>query len=271
MTYRRYWLIKTNGETSFLPCKARGSNLRVHSKFGVTGRSRSSMNQRHFNFHLCPCLLFEYFNLIYVLAKGVVEGSSKKGKNITQGCAKLSVLYSLNHCFVADRRVLRDAISKRHGLKVPHGCYYLVDAGYTNCERFLAFFRGQRYHLNEWRQGYQPSTTEEFFNMKHASARNVIERCFGLLKLRWGILRSPSFYPVRVHNRIIIACCLFHNFIRTYMSLDPIEAELGKGLTSNVIDDDELNIVNIHPSDAWATWRMELANQIFDEWQASRN
>ncbi|MFQ6661732.1 hypothetical protein Gotur_029779, partial [Gossypium turneri] len=42
--------------------------------------------------------------------------------------------------------------------------------------------------------------------MKHASARNVIERYFGLLKLRWGIPRSPSFYTMRVHNRIIIAC-----------------------------------------------------------------
>ncbi|PPD94131.1 hypothetical protein GOBAR_DD08836 [Gossypium barbadense] len=96
---------------------------------------------------------------------------------------------------VADGRVLRDAISRRNGLKVPHGCYYLVDAGYTNCEGFLAPFRGQRYHLNEWCQGYQPSSPQEFFNMKHASARNVIERCFGLLKHRWGILRSPSFYP----------------------------------------------------------------------------
>ncbi|MFQ6650496.1 hypothetical protein Gotur_022410, partial [Gossypium turneri] len=101
--------------------------------------------------------------------------------------------------FVADGRVLRDAISRRHGLK-----------------------------------GYQPSTPAEFFSMKHASARNVIERCFGLLKLRWGILRSPSFYP-------------------TYISIDPIEAELGEGLPSNVIDDDEPNTVNIHPSDAWAT------------------
>ncbi|MFQ6664363.1 hypothetical protein Gotur_031510 [Gossypium turneri] len=48
-------------------------------------------------------------------------------------------------------------------------------------------------------------------------------------------------------------------------------AEFGEGLPSNVIDDDEPNIVNIHPSDAWGTWRMELANQMFDEWQASRN
>ncbi|PPD82103.1 hypothetical protein GOBAR_DD20962 [Gossypium barbadense] len=99
---------------------------------------------------------------------------------------------------VADGWVLRDAISRRHGLQVPHGCYYLVDAGYTNCEGFLAPFKGQRYHLNEWRQGYQPSSPQEFFNMKHASARNVIERCFGLLKLRWGILRSPSFYPINM-------------------------------------------------------------------------
>ncbi|MFQ6666969.1 hypothetical protein Gotur_033147 [Gossypium turneri] len=141
---------------------------------------------------------------------------------------------------VVDGRVLRDSISRRHGPKVPHGKVQ-IDVGYTNCEGFLAPFRGQRYHLNEWRQGYQPSTS------------------------------SPSFYPVRVHNRIIIVCCLLHNFIRTYMSIDPIEAELGEGLPSNVINEDEPNIVNIHPSDPWATWRMEIANQMFDEWQASRN
>ena len=35
------------------------------------------------------------------------------------------------------------------------------------------------------------------FNMKHSIAQNVIERCFGLLKLRWGILRSPSYYLVK--------------------------------------------------------------------------
>ncbi|MBA0625048.1 hypothetical protein Godav_010300 [Gossypium davidsonii] len=46
------------------------------------------------------------------------------------------------------------------------------------------------------------------------------------------------------------------------MSLGPIEEELGEGLPSNVIHDDEPNIVNIHLSDAWATWRMELAKQM---------
>ncbi|WVZ79175.1 hypothetical protein U9M48_026784 [Paspalum notatum var. saurae] len=44
----------------------------------------------------------------------------------------------------ADARVLRDALSRPNGLRVPRGCYYLVDAGYKNCEGFLAPFRGQR-------------------------------------------------------------------------------------------------------------------------------
>ncbi|MFQ6635070.1 hypothetical protein Gotur_011066 [Gossypium turneri] len=49
---------------------------------------------------------------------------------------------------IIDGRVLRDAISRRHGLKVLHDCYYLVDVGYTKCVGFLAPFKQQRYHLN---------------------------------------------------------------------------------------------------------------------------
>ncbi|KAH1121689.1 hypothetical protein J1N35_004849, partial [Gossypium stocksii] len=72
--------------------------------------------------------------------------------------------------FIVNRRAFRGAICRRHGLKVPYGCYYLVDAGYTNCEGFPVPFRGQRYYLNNWHQIDQPSTLEEFFNTKHASA-----------------------------------------------------------------------------------------------------
>ncbi|ONM62986.1 hypothetical protein ZEAMMB73_Zm00001d000186 [Zea mays] len=35
-----------------------------------------------------------------------------------------------------DGRVLRDAISRPDGLRVPQGCYYLVDAGYTNANGY---------------------------------------------------------------------------------------------------------------------------------------
>ncbi|XP_054820639.1 uncharacterized protein LOC129319564 [Prosopis cineraria] len=39
--------------------------------------------------------------------------------------------------FAIDGRVLHDAISRRNGLRVPRGYYYLVDAGYTNCVDLL--------------------------------------------------------------------------------------------------------------------------------------
>ncbi|TYK22667.1 retrotransposon protein [Cucumis melo var. makuwa] len=85
----------------------------------------------------------------------------------------------------ADSCILRDALSRPNGLKVSKGYYYLVDAGYPNAEGFLAPYRGQRYHLQEWRGPENaPSTSKEFFNMKHSSARNVIERAFGVLKGR---------------------------------------------------------------------------------------
>ncbi|KAJ8753991.1 hypothetical protein K2173_001889 [Erythroxylum novogranatense] len=165
---------------------------------------------------------------------------------------------------VANGRVLRDAITRRHGLKVPH-----VDAGYTNCKGFLAPFRGQKYHLNKWRQGYQPRTTEEFFNMKHSSARNVIERCFRLLKIRWAILRIPSFYPIKKHNRIILTCCLLHNFIRQEMSFDPMEGDLGDDFHINpFVEEDSITAIDL--TNAWTNWRIGLAYEMFSEWQTSR-
>ena len=93
------------------------------------------------------------------------------------------------------------------------GYYYLVDADYTNGQGFLAPYRGTRYHLSEWRDGSIPMTPEEYFNMKHAFARNVIERCFGILKMRWTILRSPSFYPIKIQNRIIMACVVLYTIL----------------------------------------------------------
>ncbi|KAK4392692.1 hypothetical protein Sango_2047000 [Sesamum angolense] len=44
----------------------------------------------------------------------------------------------------ADGRVLRDAISRPNGLKIPRGNYYLVDSGYSKREGFLSPYRGVR-------------------------------------------------------------------------------------------------------------------------------
>ena len=144
-----------------------------------------------------------------------------------------------------------------------------MDAGYTNGEGFLAPYRGTRYHLSEWRDGCMPVTPEEYFNMKHASARNVIERCFGILKMRWAILRSPCFYPIKTQNRVIMACCLIHNLIRREMLIDPYENAYDLSLNRENVVEDEV-IGSIASSSQWTTWRDDLTKQMFNEWRGNR-
>ncbi|KAL0448765.1 UNVERIFIED_CONTAM: hypothetical protein Slati_1432900 [Sesamum latifolium] len=165
----------------------------------------------------------------------------------------------------ADGRVLLDAVSRPNGLKIPRRNYYLVDSGYDNGEGFLYPCRGVRYHLKEWDSGRNsPQNHEEFFNMKHAYARNVIERTFGLLKARWTILRSPAFYSIKVQNWIIMACCLLHSYIRQEMADDSIEQLL---IDEGFGDEDTgeyLGTVDSNP--IWNTWRDEMTKSMYNEW-----
>ncbi|XP_059658413.1 protein ALP1-like [Cornus florida] len=99
------------------------------------------------------------------------------------------------------------------------GKYYLMDSGYTNMRYFLAPYRGKRYHLQEYR-GRRIRGPHELFNYRHSSLINVIERCFGILKIRWPILKLMPPYKLSVQALIIIACCTLHNFIRDEPRLD---------------------------------------------------
>ncbi|KAL0430309.1 UNVERIFIED_CONTAM: hypothetical protein Sradi_0656900 [Sesamum radiatum] len=129
----------------------------------------------------------------------------------------------------ADGRVLHDAVHRQAGIKVPTGV---------------------RYHLKEWDRGAGgPQSPRELFNLRHASARNVIERTFGLLKTRWGILKSPSYYPIRVQNEIIIACCLLHNFVRMEMTDDPLELEVPD--VADRSSDPGANVMNLIDEEGW--------------------
>ncbi|KAM6543783.1 hypothetical protein CsatB_008230 [Cannabis sativa] len=174
----------------------------------------------------------------------------------------------------SDSRVLRDAINRQNGLKIPKGYYYLVDGGYTNGEGFLAPYKGVAYHLSEWGRNV-PRNHEKYFNMKHASARNVIERCFGLLKIRWSILRSTSFFPITTQCRIITTCCILHNLIRREMSLDPAKIELDRQVdaaedTHQTINEDHEIIDTVEASTQWTEWRNTLAMQMYNEWRLPR-
>nr|KAJ0212060.1 hypothetical protein LSAT_V11C400162890 [Lactuca sativa] len=133
-------------------------------------------------------------------------------------------------------------------LKILDSNYYLADGGYINGEGFLAPYRGTRYHLREW------------------EAMNVTERCFRLLKRGRAILRSPSFYPIRIRGRIVMTCALLHNFIRTHMTLDP-EHNTSTSVVDMLIGGEQPNqfqIVDVvESSNEWTQWSDDLAQEIF--------
>ncbi|KAK4397734.1 hypothetical protein Sango_1248900 [Sesamum angolense] len=132
-----------------------------------------------------------------------------------EGC-----LGALNNTYIDIRVPAED----RAHYRICKGNYYLVDNGYSNGEGFLSPYHRVRYHLKEWNSGRNaPKNHEEYFNMKHAETHNVIERTFDLLKARWIVLRSSTFYSINVPNHIIMACCLLHNFIRMEMDIDLVE------------------------------------------------
>ncbi|XP_047964889.1 uncharacterized protein LOC125209330 [Salvia hispanica] len=165
-----------------------------------------------------------------------------------------------------DAHVLRDVVTREEGaLMVPKGNYYLCDNGYANSEGFLTPYKGVRYHLKEWRIDTQrPQNAQELFNSRHTKARNVIERAFAVLKMRWGILRSASFYSMI--RLLIMACFLLHNFIRGEMMNDPIEKQLDGGHNNFIVDEDhdEVEYVDqIDPTTEWIAMRDDLENSMW--------
>ncbi|XP_039141278.1 protein ANTAGONIST OF LIKE HETEROCHROMATIN PROTEIN 1-like [Dioscorea cayenensis subsp. rotundata] len=124
-----------------------------------------------------------------------------------------------------DFTVLKDALSRPQ----PEGKYYLVDAGYTTMQGFIAPYRGVRYHLKE-HSGRAPTNLKELFNLQHSMLRSRVERAFAILKNHFKILTSHPFFPFRTQVRLVIACCILHNYIA---GVDPNDILLDEGITQH--------------------------------------
>ena len=66
----------------------------------------------------------------------------------------------------------------------------------------------------DWRKGPAPSGEQELFNYFHSSIRNVVERSFGVWKMKWRILLKMPSYPIKKQKMIVAATMCLHNFIR---------------------------------------------------------
>jgi hypothetical protein len=115
---------------------------------------------------------------------------------------------------------------------------------------------------------------KELFNLRHAQARNVIERVFGVLKNRFKILYFPPHYPLDFQVRIPVALSALHNFIRendhdegeiptdpyqsAYTPFSPdIDADHGSGFIGE--DDDEA-------TSEVKQRRMDIANEMWNSY-----
>ena len=73
-------------------------------------------------------------------------------------------------------------------------------------------FHATRYHLREFGSN-RPQNQRELFNLRHSSLRVTVERAFRALKNRFMILDNKSFHPYKTQVKLVLACCILHNWI----------------------------------------------------------
>ena len=124
---------------------------------------------------------------------------------------------------------------------------------------------------------HRPANKQELFNLRHSSARNVIERIFGVLKRRFQILLLAPEYNLHTQARLPTALCALHNFIRRY---DPDEGDLpgsgqgqgaqehGNGIGQDGMNvDEELGGDDEHENQTMATLRDRIASEMWNDYQ----
>ncbi|MCL7023863.1 hypothetical protein MKW94_015910, partial [Papaver nudicaule] len=89
--------------------------------------------------------------------------------------------------------------------------YYVVDSGYSNMLGYLAPYRGERYHLNDYSGTRVPRSARENLTM-HTHPR-------------FPILKMMPPYSLRKQRNIVIAACAIHNFIRKHAMKDDLFTE----------------------------------------------
>src|SRR5271169_811248 len=113
---------------------------------------------------------------------------------------------------------------------------------------------------------------QELFNLRHASARNVIERLFRVLKQRFRILLYSPSYSLEIQARIPAALAAIHNFILEY---DPDEGPVPDSeVPDNLADDNSgVQIYSVSEDDAQQSSdganerRDRIAQEMWDSYQ----
>ncbi|KAL8499769.1 hypothetical protein ACS0TY_019660 [Phlomoides rotata] len=89
--------------------------------------------------------------------------------------------------------------------------------------------------------------------------------------MRFGILRSAAFYPVKTQIKLIMACFLLHNFIRSMMPVDPIKEMMDAELANEDLNGGEQFEVelidDIESSPEWNLFREDFSISMFNRYE----
>ena len=86
---------------------------------------------------------------------------------------------------------------------------------------FLSPHKSVKYYAQEYRgRACRPKNKSELFNYRQSSLRMVIEKSFEVLKARFPFLSHMPRYSNARQRMIVTACCVVHNFIRTFAYSD---------------------------------------------------
>ena len=160
-----------------------------------------------------------------------------------QAVADASMIFRDVYCgwagSVHDFRVLRNSpLFARAGHIFENSSFLLGDAGYPPLPWLVPAFREA--HLTEGQAA---------FNNAHSTARNVVERSFGVLKARWRIL-SRMDVDIERTNSIIAACFVLHNVCVVdsdhYVEVDTEEDETdyGEDFDEHDLEEEDVEIVD---------------------------
>lgn len=114
----------------------------------------------------------------------------------------------------------------------------------------------------------RPQNKEELFNLRHSSARNAIERIFGVLKRRFRILLIAPEYTLEVQARIPAALASLHNFISIHNPHDqPISSTTTGTNNVQMYNDDDDDFTSIGAErDNTDLRRDRIAQKMWDDY-----
>jgi hypothetical protein len=131
--------------------------------------------------------------------------------------------------------------------------YYLVDAGYPHMKGYMGPYKGERYHLLDFRRGSQSRVMHEIFNYAHSSLRCTIEITFEVWKNKWKLLYCMLNFPYDKQVKIVVTSMTLHNFIRKHViknvEFQPYDDEKDLLLIDSICNDKAQNESSIQRSE----------------------